>query len=62
MFLISKDFLPRGKPLRAGVSHSSGIRPTELKGVNGAIPLTKATFVDIALMASVPKDVCRVSL
>ena len=54
--------MPRGKPLRAGQSHISGIRPTDIKGISGAIPLTKVTYVDIGIMAGVPKDVCRLSL
>lgn len=54
--------MPSGKPLRIGQQHQSGIRPTDVKGINGAIPLTKITYVDIALMAGVSKDVCRLSL
>ena len=58
--MIGKDFVS-GMTLKTGISHNRGaqLRPMELKGASGIIPLVKINYVEVGLFSQLDKDSCR---
>jgi len=58
--MVGKDFVS-GVVLKSGISHNRGaqVRPLELKGASGIIPMIKINYVEVASFCGLSKDECR---
>lgn len=58
--MVGKDFVS-SVVLKTGISHNRGaqIRPMELKGASGIIPLVKINYIEVGMFCGQTKDECR---